>query len=196
MAKSLVSAIITRKSRNCRKFNFFLINNVSVNHAVDSRAFSATAALAAFAKLTPTEVGGKLIFVLVAVHLPSPRNKLRSLPGSCIKMPAMSLHFRCPRGCGGTSSRQGRASTSSARRAPSRLWTSTNSGQTSPSKTRTRRAWQISATGKPSCSLSSTATGAPRAARSGGGLGCYSIEETHQTYHPVVTPQLNSVPEG
>ena len=57
MAKSLVSAIITRKSRSCRKFNFFLINNVSVSHAVVSRDFSATAAPAAFAKLTPTEVG-------------------------------------------------------------------------------------------------------------------------------------------
>ena len=53
MAKSLVSAIISRNSRDSRKLNVFLFNNA---FTVVSRNFSATSAYTAGAKLTPTEV--------------------------------------------------------------------------------------------------------------------------------------------
>ena len=53
MAKSLVSAIISRNSRDSRKLNVFLFNNA---FTVVSRNFSSTSAYTAGAKLTPTEV--------------------------------------------------------------------------------------------------------------------------------------------
>ena len=59
MAKSLVSAIISRNSRDSRKLNVFLLNNalaVFDSHAVPSRNFSLATVYKAGAKLTPTEV--------------------------------------------------------------------------------------------------------------------------------------------
>ena len=60
MAKSLVSAIISRNSRDNRKLNVYLFNNAFASapdsNAVLSRNFSATSVYKAGAKLTPTEV--------------------------------------------------------------------------------------------------------------------------------------------
>lgn len=63
MAKSLVSAIISRNSRENRKFNVFLFHNAlaaSESHAALARNFSAASVNAAGAKLTPTEVSTRL----------------------------------------------------------------------------------------------------------------------------------------
>ena len=65
MAKSLVSAIISRNSHDSRKLNVFLFNNAlaaSDSHTVLSRNFSAASVYAAGAKLTPTEVCVSTLF--------------------------------------------------------------------------------------------------------------------------------------